>query len=118
MAVVVAAFLPWLSGLGSASAFDVPLAVLWSLNPGTGGLKLGFLIVALGALGAGLAMLPRFDGGRLLLGALIMVVAADFVVQTWRAVSDLGGGFGDVFDVLGVGVYVTLVGGALIASRK
>jgi len=116
--VVAAAFLPWLSGLGSANAFDVPLAVLWSLDPGTAGFKLGFVIVALGALGAGLGVVPGFGGGRLLLGGLIMAVAADFVVQTWRAVSDLGGGFGDVFDVLGVGVYVTLIGGALIASRK
>lgn len=114
----VAAFLPWLSSLGSANAFDVPLAVLWSLDPGTGGLKLGFALVPLGAVGVLLAFVPGLGAARRLVGVLLAAAAVDFVVQTWRAVSDLGGGVGDVFDLLGVGAYVTLVGGALIASGK
>jgi hypothetical protein len=116
--VVVAAFLPWVSGLGSANAFDVPLAVLWTLHPGTGGLDLGFMIVALGALAVLLAFVPGVGAGRRLLGVLLVGVAVDYVVQIWRAVSDLGGGIGDVFDVLGIAAYVTLVGGALVASSK
>jgi hypothetical protein len=117
-AVVVAAFLPWVSSVVSPNALDVPLAVLWSRNPSATGFKLGFVLVALGGLGAGLAMVSGIKVVRRLLGVLVAAATVDYVVQMWRAISDLGGGAGDVFDLIGAGVYVALVGGLLIASGK
>lgn len=109
---MVAAFLPWLSidGLGSTSALDVPVQALWDLNAGDGPIKIGFVTIALGVLGAGLSFLPRTATIRRLCGSFALAVAAAFLLQSFRAFEQAGGSLGDFVGAIGIGVYLTIVG--------
>ncbi len=119
-AVLVAVFLPWVSGtLGAGGdAFDVPISFLWDIGGGGGGVKLGLPLLVLAGAGAALTFLPGTGPVRRILGMVAVLVSVVFVVQLYRAIDQLGGGFGDVFDTLGVAVYVTLIGGGLLAGSK
>lgn len=47
--LIVSAFLQWILGGGSATAFDVPVQALWDIETADGPVKLGFVLVAIGA---------------------------------------------------------------------
>lgn len=118
IAVALAVFLPWLSVPGSSSdGFDVPLSFLWSPESGGGGIKLGIVLLVIGAAGAGLSLLPGTEQIRRVLGSLALLMTVAFVGQLFRAVGKLGGG-ANAFDFLGAAVYVSALGGALLAVSK
>jgi len=125
--IVIATLLPWVSaagGLATENGFGVPLNVLF--DPETqsaGGLKIGFVTIVLGALtvAAGLQRLPLLAGriavlvGRIA-GGLAMVIATLFLAQLQRAMGQAQAA--TVFGVLGMGVYLTMLGGVMSAMSK
>jgi hypothetical protein len=119
LAIVIAVFLPWASfGDGSANALDVPIEVLWDLEAGDGPVKLGFALLALGGLGAGLSFASGWGWIRRLCGSVALAVTLGFALQLYRSVDQAGGTFGDVFDAVGFAVYIALAGAvALQVSR-
>lgn len=117
-AVVVGVFLPWVSGaLEGGNAFDVPLSFLWSLEPNDG-VKLGLVLLLVGVGAAALTFLPGTGPVRRILGVVAAAASVVYVVQLFRLIDQAGGGFGDVMDVIGVAVYVTLAGGVVVAASK
>jgi len=117
-AIVVGVFLPWISGaLGQGNGFDVPLSFLWSLQP-TDGIKLGLVLLLVGAGAAALTFLPGTGPVRRILGVAAVASTVVYVIQLFRLIDQAGGSIGDVVDAIGVAVYVTLAGGALLASSK
>lgn len=115
LGLVISAFLPWTAGAASVNSLDVPLEFLWDLAPSDGPLKLGFAVLAIGLLGGGLSLIPRTAWLRRLLGSFGVAVTVVFAIQLVRL---FDGSIGDVFEAVGAGVYVALVGGfALQVSR-
>lgn len=110
----VAAFLPWFDIQGfSVNSLDVALPFLWDVNA-SGEPALGYLILALAALGLAAMFLPQVPSGlRRLAGLGGFAVAAVFAYQVYRG---FGVPFGDVIDAYGFGVYGAAVGGALLAG--
>jgi hypothetical protein len=118
--IVVGSFLPWVSaagGLATENGFGVPLKVLF--DPKTqspSGAKIGFLTIVLGALtiAAGLKRLPLVVGR--VAGGVALVVATAFLAQLQRAMGQAQ--VATVFGVLGMGVYLTALGGLMAAMSK
>jgi hypothetical protein len=117
--IVVGSVLPWFSqaGVVSESAFGLPIKVLFDPNiQGTAGFKIGYVSIVLGALtvAAGLGRLPahvsKFAGGA------AAVIATLFLGQLQRAIGQAQ--VATVFGVLGMGVYLTMVGGVLAAMSR
>jgi hypothetical protein len=127
-ALLLAAFLPWVSVSGGApgvpgtsiNSFEVALPFLWDTTA-SGSPYLGFALVALAALAVVVAAGSKSNPGLIrVLGLVAIALAAAFVVSMYRGVSAGGGGFGDVFDLLGFAPWVTVGAGAvmLAAARK
>ena len=127
--VAVAGLLPWVSlnlgGLGSvsANAFKAPLELLWNAQAGgigqgaTSPLTIGLALLATGVAGAALVFAPGFDIVRRAAGGLAVFMASDFVQKMSAAAGQLSRGGAQrisVFSILGIGVYVALLGGALM----
>jgi hypothetical protein len=109
--LVIAALLPWVSiGGASTNALDVPVQALWDLDAGDGPIKVGFVTIALGLIGGGLSFVPKTAGVRRLCGSIALAIAAAFALQLFRTIDQSGGSFGDLLDVMGVGVYASVVG--------
>jgi len=115
--VFVTSFLDWLSfeaGLHEVSeqGTDVPVQFLWDTIPGSDDPSL--LVVLLPA--AALIVLGAIIGQVRLLavvgGAVAVIVAVVFVIQTGRLLDDLGVDLG-TFDALGIAPYVCFVAGAV-----
>lgn len=118
LALIISAFLPWesFSQLGlDVKPFDLPLAVLWGEGTPTQP-ELGLALLIVGALAAALAVIPRAPRPALLTAGIVGAACAVlFFIQLSR-VADWN--MGDVFDVLGIGVWITLAGGILVAVDK
>lgn len=116
--VLAGTLLPWTSQyLTSSSAFGVPLRVLLDPQPNASGFaKLSFLLVPLGllVLVSGLRVLPAVAGQAA--GGVAALVAMVFVAQLQRSMGKFYAA--TVFGVLGIGVYVTLLGGILAAVSR
>lgn len=116
--VVAGALLPWTSQyLSSTSAFGVPLRVLVDPDPNATGLvKLAFLLVPLGmlVLASGLRVLPAAIGQAA--GGAAALVVVVFVAQLQRSMGKFYAA--TVFGILGIGVYVTLLGGAIAVVAR
>ncbi len=108
--VAVGAFFPWatLGGASTSDAFDVPAAFLFDKTADPGGLKLGLLLLGLGACGVAAAFKAPLTVRRAVAGAIAVVVVL-FVIQLQRAVG--GAEVGSVFAHLGFGVLLA-AGGA------
>lgn len=115
VAIAVAAFLPWFSmDTFDANSFEIALPFLWDLLA-SGQPALGYLVVALGALGLLAPFVEQIpSGARRFAGLAAVAVAGLYVFQVNRG---LGTGLGDTIDTVGYGVYVALAGGlALMAA--
>lgn len=115
-ALVLGMLLPWAkAGTGS---FDLPVNALWDISAEDMFLKVGMVLVAIAVLGALVVLTGKAAPLRRMLGGLGAAVGLAFMVQAYRAISDFGGGVGDVFKLLGAGVYVTVVAGVLMTLGK
>ena len=108
--LVVSAFLQWILGGGSATALDVPVQALWDIETADGPIKLGFVLVAIGAIGGGLSLVPRTSWIRRLCGSIGVAIVLGFAVQIYRVIDGSGGSIDDVLTTIGPGVYVALAG--------
>ena len=119
--LVIASFLPWVDVAGTSSnSFDLALSFLWDYTA-AGSPYLGWLVLALAAFALYTAAAPTVSQGlKTLPGVLSIAVAAGFVLQMYRGISDGGGTIGDVFDFVGIGAWVTLAAGVslLAAARR
>lgn len=111
---VVACFLPWFSINGQGvAAFKLPVAYLVKFDAKASGVDLGWLVAALALAAVGLVVHPVSSQARKAVGWALVLVASMFVAQTQRAVGQAEAG--GVFGTLGLGVYLTLAGGLLVA---
>ncbi len=116
--LIVSAFLQWILGAGSATGFDVPVQALWDIEAADGPVKLGFVLVAIGAIGGGLSLVQRTSWLRRLCGSIGVAIVLGFALQIYRVIDGPGGSIGDVLTTIGPGVYVALAGAvALQISR-
>lgn len=118
LVLLVSAFLPWISGAGSANALDIPIQALWDIEAADGPVKLGFALLALGVLGAGLALIQRSPWFRRLCGSIGVAIVLGFAAQLYRAIDASGGSVGDVFTTIGAGVYVALAGAVALQFSR
>jgi hypothetical protein len=116
--LIASSFLQWILGGGSATAFDVPVQALWDIETADGPVKLGFVLVAIGAIGGGLSLGQRTAWLRRLCGSIRVAIVLAFAVQIYRVIDGSGGSIGDVLTTIGPGVYAALAGAvALQISR-
>lgn len=87
----------------------MPVQALWDINTADGPVKLGFVLVALGAIG-GLTLGKRTSWIRRLCGSIGVAIVLGFAVQIYRVIDGSGGSIGDVLTTIGPGVYVALAG--------
>ena len=114
LATGASAFLPWFKDRGETFlANDIPALVLLRYSDRVRELRLGYVVVGLGALLVLASLLrPPVQGWALLiLSALGLVVVVAFVAQLLREVNDQAAG--DVRDYLGYGVVVATAGSLL-----
>lgn len=118
-ALLLSAFLPWVSGIASVNSLDIALSFLWDLNA-AGSPYLGWVIIALAVIALALAAMKKPNPQLLkLMGTVAVAVTVAFLVQMYRGITDSGGTFGDVFDFLGIAPWVSLGAGVvLIAASK
>ncbi len=119
-ALLLAAFLPWVSGFTSVNSLDVALSFLWDLNA-AGSPYLGWVIIGIAMIALALAVMKKPNPSVLkLMGLLAIAITAAFLVQMYRGITDSGGTFGDFFDFLGIAPWVSLGAGVVLiaGSRK
>jgi hypothetical protein len=112
LALMVASLLPWIStdGVPSTNAFDIPIQFVWDLNTGDGPIKIGLVLLALGAAAAVLSFVPRTTAIRRICGGIALAIVLGFTLQIYRSIDAAGGSIGDVFSTIGIGVYLALAG--------
>jgi hypothetical protein len=118
---IVGALLPWQQTVAdrvSVNAFDIPLTFLggWD-HLGDGGFSLGAFIVIVAGAGAVLSIVGGGGLVRRVLGFVVVVVGAGYVLQqqSFLTSNDLGIGTGlNVWDVADYGVVVSLLGGLVM----
>ncbi|MFH1329466.1 MAG: hypothetical protein ABIJ48_02225 [Actinomycetota bacterium] len=114
--MMASAFLPWLAApLDPPSAWRVPALVLIDLNADSGGVALGWVLAALGALVVLTAWFRWGRYARVVLGGLALLVVGAFVIQFTRS---LGGAATPelVVEHLGSGVYSGLIGALVLVA--
>ena len=118
-ALLLSAFLPWVSGFTSVNSLDVALSFLWDLNA-AGSPYLGWIIIAVAVIALALAVMKNPNPLLLrLMGILAVAITGAFLFQMYRGISDSGGTLGDVFEFLGIAPWVSLGAGVvLIAGSK
>jgi hypothetical protein len=118
--LAVSAFLPWTSSHGlSSSSFKAPVKFLYDYkNFDPRGLKIGHLVVLLAVLVFACSLVPALTKVSRAMSGLAIAIATVFVVQLQRVTHAAGTG-DNVFNVLGIGVYVTVVAGVggIVAPR-
>jgi hypothetical protein len=118
-AIGLSAVLAWISGVDPASSFDVPLAFLFSGGKASpNGFDLGWVLILLALAGAGLCLRPNASLARRACGGLAIVIVALFIVQAARALDSLGVQGSAVFDFLGIGAFLMLGGGLVLAIDR
>lgn len=110
----LSALTPWASpgAGGSSNAFDLSSRFLWDYTA-SGAPELGWVLVGLGVL-ALLVALRGTTPVRVLVGFMALAVAGMFCLQLYRGITDVGGSFSDVMDIIGFAPLVTVAGGILV----
>lgn len=118
VALLVSAFLPWVSQGGSTNSLDVPLSFLWDFTS-SGDPQLGWIVIALGVLTLGVAVMKQEMRAVLMLfGVLSIALSAAFIVQMYRGIADFGGSGSDLFDWLGFAPWVALGAGVILLASS
>jgi hypothetical protein len=111
--VAVAAFAVWRDSL---TAMDLPLEVLTDASR-IDGEGLGIALLAVGGAGAVLALfrIPRWI--TVVLGVVVLLSSASFLVQLLRTLIDAEEA-DQFFSIVGIGPAIALLGGALMSSGR
>ena len=118
IAVGVSSILVWFNtASGKAEALDIPAEILGSSNFGAiSGFELGLILIGLGVVGLGVSFQASARPLRRFIGVAALVVVGLFVFQVNKGIGETQlAGDPALFDVLGIGVYVALAGGLLLA---
>jgi hypothetical protein len=119
-AALIAAFLPWIStGPVSENAMNLPITFLFDYETTeTGGLKIGWVVIALAALAVALCVRPENvpAQARRAVGWGLVLIPTVYVAQLQRAAGTLQ--TGSVFSLIGFGVYIALGAGLCVAMGK
>jgi hypothetical protein len=115
-ALLLSAFLPWVSGFTSVNSLDIALSFLWDLNA-SGSPYLGWAIIAIaaGALVASTTKKP-VPPLMMLFGLLAVAITGAFLIQMYRGITDSGGALGDIFDWIGFAPWVSLGAGIVLMA--
>jgi hypothetical protein len=116
--LVVSAFLPWISGSPGVSAVDIPLEAVWNLEASDSGVKLGYVLLALGGVGAALAFVPRSARFRRVIGSIGLALILGFSLNLYRSIDQAGGSLSDVIGAVGLGIYVALAGAVCLQISR
>ena len=115
-ALLLSAFLPWVSGFPSLNSLDIALSFLWDLNA-SGSPYLGWAIIAIAAGGLVASATKKSVPALVtLLGLLAVGLTGAFLIQMYRGITDSGGTLGDIFDWIGFAPWVSLGGGVLLVA--
>lgn len=115
-ALLLSAFLPWVSGFTSVNSLDVSLSFLWDLNA-AGSPYLGWLIIAIAVIALGLAAAKKPNSALLMLtGILAIAITGAFLAQMYRGITGSGGSFGDMLDFIGIAPWVSLGAGVVLVA--
>jgi len=115
-ALLLSAFLPWVSGFPSVNSLDIALSFLWDLNA-SGSPYLGWAIIAIAAGGLVVSARKKTSPAlMMLLGLLAVGLTGAFLIQMYRGITDSGGTLGDIFDWIGFAPWVSLGGGVLLVA--
>jgi hypothetical protein len=120
MAVVVGSVLPWFKsvrGSPSATAFKIPFSFLIDPTKRLTGPKIGLILLLVGVVGALLTFVPVTGVIRRLLGTAAVLIGGVFLGQLAHSLSNVPGGI-SVTSVAGLGVYISIVGGLLLAAGR
>lgn len=118
-AVGLSAVLAWISGIDSASSFEVPLSFLLSGDQAVeSGFDLGWALLALALVGIAFCFRPAASLPRRICGGVAILISVLFTIQAARALSSFGAEASAVFDVLGVGVFLMLGGGLVLVIDR
>lgn len=110
----LSALLPWLdTGVDNRSAMDLSASILFDYE-GTGSPYIGWVLFGIGALTLAVGFMSKPTVPAIILGIAAIAVPALFAAQIYQLVTDLGGSFSDLTDVLGFGPATTLVGGIVV----
>jgi hypothetical protein len=118
---IVGALLPWQQRVVDrlvVNAFDIPVTFLggWE-HLGDGGFSLGALLVIVAGIGVAVSVISGGGVIRRVLGFVVVVVCAVYVLQqqSFLTSNDLGVGTGlNVWDVADYGVVVSFLGGLVM----
>ena len=116
--VLLAAVLPWTRGQGSGTSFDVVLKFLVDYEIASNdGPKIGWLLLVIAAGCAVVVLRKVHDRARVACGVAAIAVAVVYLIQVQRLLN----AFPDspdkpgLFDLVGFGVLVAIVGGLIVA---
>jgi len=116
IAVVVSVVQPWISGLGTVHAEELPVGYIVSGEIGSSKFSLGILLLLLATLGAILFSLDRWSAVRRTCGGVIMLLVVLFLAQLFSGGAEEQTGLRLTVDSIGVGPYFAFIGGALLAA--
>ncbi|MGZ4689609.1 MAG: SH3 domain-containing protein [Acidimicrobiia bacterium] len=118
---ILGAFLPWiqtLNGPDSADAFQVSARILTGWDQASkGGWKLGWVIVIVAGIGTLVSMISGGGIVRRLMGLVLIIMCAVFVLQIQDYLTNVAAGLGtgtNVWDIVDYGVLVTFGGGVVM----
>lgn len=117
MLVAASAPLPWMSTLGfSRSALDTPVSFIAQQNDAgaLGDVKIGLVVLVLGALGAALSFVRPLRRLRAACGLLAVLLATAFVKAVADGLAPAGAGAPSVLGSLGPGLWAAAAGGIVL----
>ncbi|MFH1105052.1 MAG: SH3 domain-containing protein [Actinomycetota bacterium] len=119
--IVLSAFLPWVQGASgdSVNAFDVSARFLVDFN-GSGAPDLAWVVIGLAVAALLVVALKGAAPLIVLIGIAAIAAGGLFGFQLYRGVSDAGGTFSDVMDLIKFAPLLTIAGGVLVivGARK
>jgi len=109
-------FLPWFRAGGfSQDGFDVPVKFLIDYKTtGSGGLKVGMVVLAVAVVGSVLAALPGLGGWQRVCGWACVLVGVLYVVQIQRLLNTASPA-PSLADTIGIGALIAVAGGLVLA---
>jgi hypothetical protein len=119
VACAISALLPWISqGQFSDNAMNLPISFLFDYQTTeTGGVKIGWAVLALAALAVVLCVRPAVPAqARRAVGWGLVLLPTVYAAQLQRSIGTLQ--TGSLFSFLGFGVYFALGGGLCVALGK
>ncbi|MEX1047297.1 MAG: hypothetical protein WD757_08945 [Actinomycetota bacterium] len=116
IAIVLSVIQPWIAGIGSVHADELPVNYVLTGDIGASTFSLAVLLLVVAAAGAILFSLDRWTILRRICGGAVMLLVVLFLAQLFSSGVGDDAGLRVTVDLIGVGPYFAFVGGALLAA--